>query len=141
MSKMLMHFIKLYLHRNNNKQHKPYIMLSAKNMWTFYNETGGRLINMLSVLLTDKKGDIIHKKETTFSSFNLHRLKSPDLSMSSFPAAHSSWISHLWRNFWARWSKRSSLETIIKRYKPHTDISHILTFWTRQNKQLLEMIC
>lgn len=64
MSKMLTHFIKLYLHRNNHKQHKPYIMLSAKNMWTFYNETGGRLINMLSVLLTDKKGDIIHKKET-----------------------------------------------------------------------------
>lgn len=60
----------------------------------------------------------------TLSSFRLHLLKSPDLRMSSFPDAHSSWISHLWRNFWARWSKRSSLSskksmTFLKKISEH----------------------
>lgn len=45
----------------------------------------------------------------TFNSLRRQRLKSPDWSISSFPVDHSSCISHLCRNFCAKWSSLSSL--------------------------------
>ena len=64
----------------------------------------------------------------TLSSLSLHCLQSRLCSISSLPRAHSSWMSHLWRNFWARWSKRSNLHE-------GTHTSHRLTDREREREK------
>jgi len=57
-----------------------------------------------------------HIENLTLTSLSLHLLKSWLCSMSSLPSDHSSWISHLCLNFWARCSKRSNLVTTLNTY-------------------------